>query len=617
MTDKNVCLTLVHFGSMARLMAVLSLKDVSLRFGGAALLDGVELHVERGDRACVLGVNGAGKSSLLKLFSGEYAPDSGEVLRERGARVGVLRQEVGAEDGDADVMAVVMAGLPHDDHEARAELLAHRMLDELGVQWEGKRFGDLSGGEHRRVLLVRALAAEPDVIILDEPTNHLDVEAIEWLENRLRDNGVTALFVTHDRAFLRRVATRIVELDRGRIVDWTCDYDTFLRRKEEVLHDEGVAWARMDKLLEKEEAWLRRGVKARTTRNEGRVRALEELRSERGERREHAGRARMEIQDAERSGALVMKFANLEGRAGDRVLWTGFSETIERGDRIGIIGPNGCGKTTLLRRILGEDASVRHGTNLQIAYADQLRGTLDTDATVRDNISEEEFIEINGGRRHVLGYLEDFLFTPDRARQKVGVLSGGERNRLLLAKLFALPSNLLILDEPTNDLDLDTLDILEEQVANFGGSVLIVSHDREFLNRTVARIWSFEPDADGVPRIVTYAGNYDDFRAARERILTAEKEKKSEQRAVEKPVAAASPKNDKKLTWKETRRLEELPALIEKREAEQAALHARFAEPGFFASDKSAILTAQTRDAEVTAELETLYAEWEALLAKA
>ena len=598
-------------------MAVLSLKNVSLHFGAAALLDEVELHVERGDRVCVLGVNGAGKSSLLKLFSGEYTPDDGEVARERGVRIGVLKQEVNTEGGlaEADVMAVVLEGVPHDDHEARAELLAHRMLDELGVNWEGKRFGDLSGGEHRRVLLVRALASEPDVIILDEPTNHLDVEAIEWLENRLRDSGVTAVFVTHDRAFLRRVATRIVELDRGRIVDWACDYDTFLQRKEDVLHDEQVAWTRMDKLLEKEEAWLRRGVKARTTRNEGRVRALEELRAERGDRREHAGRVRMEIQDAGRSGALVMKFANIEGRAGERLLWTGFSETIERGDRIGIIGANGCGKSTLLRKILVEGDGVRHGTNLQIAYADQLRDRLDNDASVRDSISEEEFIDINGAHRHVLGYLEDFLFSPDRARQKVGVLSGGERNRLLLAKLFALPSNLLILDEPTNDLDLDTLDILEDQIAFFNGTVLLVSHDRDFLNRTVSRIWSFESDADGAPRIVTYAGHYDDFRTARNRILAAEKEKQAARRAPESPAPTA-PKNEKKLTWKEARRLEELPALIESLETEQAALHARFAEPDFYATEKSEMLAAQKRDPEITAALEALYAEWSALLEK-
>ncbi|MCL1888107.1 MAG: ATP-binding cassette domain-containing protein, partial [Kiritimatiellaeota bacterium] len=365
-------------------------------------------------------------------------------------------------------------------------------------------------------------------------------------------------------------------------------------------------WDRMDKLLEKEEAWLRRGVKARTTRNEGRVRALEELRAERAERREHAGRVRMEIQDAERSGALVMKIENLDARADDRVLFTGFTATLERGDRAGIIGPNGCGKTTLLRLLLNEGPGVRHGTNLRFAYADQIRAALDDNATVRDTISSEEFIALNGSRRHVLGYLEDFLFTPDRARQKVGVLSGGERNRLLLAKLFAVPANLLVLDEPTNDLDLDTLDILEEQLAAFDGTVLLVSHDREFLNHTATRIWAFESDEKGVPRVVDYAGNYDDYSAA---LARRPKRGGSTPTPVpQKREQESSRQNAKKPTWKEARRLEELPGLIESLETEQSVLHARFADPSFYASETRAADIA--RDAEITRELESLYAEW-------
>jgi len=590
-------------------MAVLSLHNVSLRFGGAALLDEVDLHVERNDRLCVLGVNGAGKSSLLKLFSGEYAPDSGGVARERGIRIGVLKQEAVGEDPEADALAIILRGIPHDDHEARAEILARRFLGELRVAWQGRAFATLSGGERRRVLLARALAAEPDVLILDEPTNHLDLGAIEWLENLLRETPATVLFVTHDRAFLRRAATRIIELDRGRLVDWACDYDTFLRRKRDVLHDESVEWNRMDKLLEKEEAWVRRGVKARTTRNEGRVRALEELRAERAERREHTGRVRMEIQDAERSGNLVMKLENLEARMGGRLLFSGFTSTLERGDRVGVIGPNGCGKTTLLRLLLNEGPGVRHGANLRFAYADQIRAALDDDATVRDTISSEEFVEINGARRHVLGYLGNFLFTPDRARQKVGVLSGGERNRLYLAQLFAIPSNLLILDEPTNDLDLDTLGILEDCLDAYDGTVLLVSHDREFLNETATRIWSFEKDAGDVPRVVNTPGNYDDYTAALARRAPVRRERENET-----PAAPPARNNNapKKLTWKEARRLEELPGLIERLETEQAGLHARFADPEFYASETRADDIA--RDREIPRELESLYAEWQKLL---
>jgi ATP-binding cassette subfamily F protein uup len=484
-----------------------------------------------------------------------------------------------------------------------------RRMDILPLRY--RRYGDLSGGQQRRVLLARALATEPDVLILDEPTNHLDLGAIEWLENRLRETPATVLFVTHDRAFLRRAATRIIELDRGRLVDWACDYDTFLRRKQDVLHDESVAWNRMDKLLEKEEAWLRRGVKARTTRNEGRVRALEELRSERAERREHTGRVRMEIQDAERSGSLVMKINGLEARAGERLLWSGFTATLERGDRVGVIGPNGCGKTTLLRLLLNEGPGVRHGANLRFAYADQIRASLDDNAMVRETISSEEFIDLNGSRRHVLGYLEDFLFTPDRARQKVGVLSGGERNRLLLAKLFALPPTLLILDEPTHDLDRDTLGILEEQLAAFDGTVLLVSHDREFLNQTVTRIWAFENDAGGVPRVVDYAGHYDDYRAAvARRPVRVVECNRARSNAIE--GNRGQPASPKKPTWKEARRLEALPGLIESLESEQAALHARFAEPGFFASPTREADVA--RDKEIPGELEALYAEWQTLL---
>ena len=474
-------------------MSLLSLNSVTLNYGGRPLLDKVELQIERGDRICLLGVNGTGKSSLLRILAGELHPDAGEVARSRGLRVTRLPQQVPAHL-QGRVLDIVRSDVTDERHRLDAiQILSRLRLD------PSADFTTLSGGTRRRVLLAQTLLGMPDVVLLDEPTNHLDLDAIAWLEIFLLRYCRTFLFVTHDRMFLRRLASRVVELDRGRLSDWNCDYDTFLRRKEEALQNESRQWDELDRRLEKEEAWLRQGVKARRTRNEGRVIALLALRAERRQRRERIGSVQMEIQEAGRTGQKVLKAENVSFGYGNRPLIRVFSTLVSRGDRIGILGPNGCGKTTLLRLLIGsngfapQSGGIEIGTNLQIAYADQLRGQLDEEQSLVENIGQgRDFVMIDGARRHVIGYLQDFLFTPDRSRQPVCTLSGGERNRLLLARLFAEPSNVLVLDEPTNDLDLDTLELLEEQLAAYDGTVLLVSHDRAFLNNVVTSLLVFE-----------------------------------------------------------------------------------------------------------------------------
>jgi ATP-binding cassette subfamily F protein uup len=607
-------------------VALLAIQNVSLHFGGLPLLDGVTLNIERGDRICLLGANGAGKSSLLRVLAGDVPPDGGEVVRASGVRIARLPQQVPSHL-QGRVLDIVHPGHAHDT-EAVLLLEAEQIIDRLGLD-PAADFATLSGGTRRRVLLARALLGSPDVVLLDEPTNHLDVDSIVWLETFLLRYCRTFLFVTHDRAFLRRLATRIVELDRGSLRDWTCDYDTFLRRKEEALAAEEKRWQAQDKKLAQEEAWLRRGVKARRTRNEGRVRDLLKLRAERAERRERAGTVQMSIQEAERTGRIVLQARNLTfGFVPDRPLIRDLTTTLTRGDRIGILGPNGCGKTTLLRLLLEpekpsaalrpQSGSVRHGANLQIAYADQLRAALDDTQTLVASIAKgQEFVSIQGNRRHVIGYLQDFLFSPERARQPVGSLSGGERNRLLLACLFAQPSNVLVLDEPTNDLDLDTLELLEEQIAAYNGTVLVVSHDRAFLNQVVTSTLVFEqarPDApdrrlgpDEGWFVNEYAGGYDDW----------------EKRRVQPPAAApapakqpappaAKPKSRKKwLTDRERREIEALPGHIEALEAEQANWIARLADPAFYRqSDSGEIARGKRRVEELPAELEQAYTRW-------
>ncbi len=611
-------------------MALLSLKNVSLSYGGNPLLDNVEFHIERGDRICLLGVNGTGKSTMLRVLAGESKPDEGQVIRASKSRVTRLPQQVPTHL-NGPVMDIVCPGHANPE-QAREAQEATQILSRLGLDPDAD-FETLSGGTRRRVLLAKTLAGAPDVVLLDEPTNHLDLDSIAWLESYLLRHCKTFLFLSHDRSFLRRVASRVVELDRGKLSDWTCDYDTFLRRKEESLQAEQQQWQKMDKLLEKEEAWRRRGVKARTVRNQGRVRALEALRSERRQRRERSGSVQMSIQEANRTGQIVLKAENVSFGFGETPLLRDVSTVITRGDRIGIIGPNGCGKTTLLRLLLNANGTgdgltpstgtITHGTNLQIAYSDQLRAQLDETKSLAENIIlGKEFIMLQGVKRHVIGYLEDFLFTPDRARSPVSVLSGGERNRLLLARLFAQPSNLLVLDEPTNDLDLDTLELLEEQLDAFNGTVLVVSHDRAFLDNVVTSVLVFEkhpadrtdvwlgPDEGWY--INEYVGGYDDWMAKRVLPPDPSSAKKS---AVAKPEHPPR----RKLSFKERHDLEELPGRIEALEEEQAQWHACLADPAFFKKPKAETKPAMDRADAIVAELEKAYARWEALeaLAKA
>ena len=605
-------------------MALVSVKQAVLGFGGQPVLDGVELHIERNDRVCLLGANGAGKSSLLRVIAGETSLDEGEVVRQSGIRVASMPQQIPS--GLAGpVLDVVYPEHAHD-LEGVLALEADQLISRLGLD-PAALFETLSGGNRRRVLLARALLGGPDVLLLDEPTNHLDIEAILWLENILGKICKTLVFVTHDRAFLRRMATRIVELDRGRIVDWACNYDTFLQRKDAVLADEEKLWQRFDKKMGQEEAWLRRGVKARTTRNQGRVRALEGLRDERAQRRERVGPVQLSIQEASRTGRLVVRAQEVAFGYAGKPLINRFSLDILRGDKIGVVGSNGCGKTTLLRVLLeGEEASglrpvsgtVRLGSNVQVAYSDQLRETLDANGTVLSSLAaDQEFVMIDGVQRHVMSYLGDFLFTPDRARQPIKALSGGERNRLQLARLFAQPSNVLVLDEPTNDLDLDTLDLLEERVAAYSGTVLVVSHDRAFLNAVADRTLVFEKYDNATVKgtwlgptdgwfVNEYAGGYD-FWAARKR-----------ERAVtsDKPVVPArkAAVRKRRLTFAERKELAALPATIEKWEAAQAAHHLQLADPDFYrAQDKVAITQAHALNQDLEKNLAAAYTRWAAL----
>jgi len=617
-------------------MSLIQLQRVDFSIGGPLLLEQVDLSIEANERVCIVGRNGEGKSTLMKLIAGELKADDGEVRVQNGIVVARMAQEV-PQDTAGSVFDVVAQGLG-DLGRLLARyhhLLAEGDMDALGdVQtqieaqhgWDLDRrvtdvltrlelpgdtdFAALSGGMKRRVLLAQALVRKPDVLLLDEPTNHLDIEAIGWLEAFLRQFEGSIIFITHDRSFLRALATRIVEIDRGQLTDWPGDYDNYLRRREERLHAEAQANSHFDKKLAQEEVWIRQGIKARRTRNEGRVRALKALRVERSQRRELSGNVKMTMANAQASGKKVIDLEHVHQSYGGRVLIENLSTTIMRGDRVGIIGPNGAGKSTLLKIMLGELKPDRGhatlGTGIQIAYFDQHRVQLNDQLNALDNVAEgREFIELNGSRKHIIGYLQDFLFSPERARAPITRLSGGERNRLLLAKLFAQPSNLLVMDEPTNDLDVETLELLEELLTQYQGTLLLVSHDREFLDNVVSSTLVLE----GHGKIGEYVGGYTDWLRQRPSPL-APSIKSLESKAPVVAPPAAVPEAKRKLSYKDARELEQLPGRIEKLEADIAARSEAMNDPEFFRQDNAALTKANEALSKLQAELDTAYARW-------
>lgn len=650
-------------------MALITLRELSIGFRGPPLLDAVSCQIEPGQRIGLLGRNGAGKTTLLRLLTGEVTPDSGEIIFAPGCVVSTLDQDV-PRDLRGSVRYIVAAGADRtaglrpnsnertdrDDDQPSWES-QHRVdniLSRMELDAEAS-FELLSSGMKRRVLLARALACEPDLLLLDEPTNHLDIDAIDWLEKFLGSARwkSTLIFVTHDRMFLRRLATRILEIDRGRLFDWSCDYDTFLTRKEAALSAEDKQNALFDKKLAEEERWIRQGIKARRTRNEGRVRALQRMRTQRRQRQEKTGNVRLRIQEGQRSGNLIAEVDNVSFAFGDREIVRDFSTSIMRGDKIGIIGKNGAGKTTLLRILLGQlppqQGTIKLGTNLQVIYFDQLRDQLNDDQTVQENVGQGYDTVLGDGKsQHIIGYLQDFLFTPERARTPVRFLSGGERNRVLLARLFTKPANVIVLDEPTNDLDSESLELLEERLVEFKGTVLLVSHDREFLNNVVTSTIVFE---DGQVR--EYVGGYDDWQRQREesrsaaglpagkpagpskgRAARAAASNKSSAagRTHATPVAgksttgqpaagketagttsAGKPAAPRRLSYKERRELESLPAAIDQLEKDIAVMHAAMAEPAFYRQAGERIARQQAELAELDARLNAAYARWEEL----
>jgi ATP-binding cassette subfamily F protein uup len=604
-------------------MPIARIDQVSLSFGLRPLLDHVDLQVRKGERLCLIGRNGEGKSSLLKLLTREIAADSGDVWVRPGCRIAVLDQEV-ATDSAQTVRDVVTGGVDLLDEHAhwQGEFQVDQVIARLGLDGEA-RMRDLSGGWRRRAALGRALVAEPDLLLLDEPTNHLDIEAITWLEEMMTAFAGALLFISHDRTFVRRLATRIVELDRGQLRSFRGSYDEYLVQKAALLDAEAKQAALFDKKLAQEEVWIRKGVEARRTRNEGRVRALKQLRVERSQRRDRIGNMDVRVQDAGQSGRLVFEAENVSHQFGGRTLFRDFSTRIMRGDRIGIIGPNGCGKSTLIRLLVGEleptGGKILRGTQQQVAYFDQQRDQLDPDASIMDNVTggSGDTVTIDGRARHVSGYLRDFLFPPERLRAPVSMLSGGERNRLLLARLFARPSNLLIMDEPTNDLDAESLELLEELVAEYPGTLLLVSHDRAFLDNVVTSTLVFEGDG----RLGEYVGGYSDWLRQRKasRAPQAGGSGAAGGAAAGPPTAtpvaavqAAAPK-PKKLSYKDQRELELMPARIEALEAEQAALQAQVADPALFRADPARATAALQRLEAIAKDLEASYARWDSL----
>ncbi|MCK4623101.1 MAG: ATP-binding cassette domain-containing protein [Desulfuromonadales bacterium] len=579
-------------------MNILSLNQVSLAFGGPSLLDNANLQIESTDRICLLGRNGAGKSSLLRVVNGELPPDSGEIIRRQGVKTALVPQEFPAEWHGPVRTYLQMSAIDN--------VTLEQVISQLELSPEAE-LQDLSGGFKRRVLIAAALVREPDLLLLDEPTNHLDIAGIQWLEEFLLRLRKPLIFISHDRAFVSKLANRVVEIDRGQLQDYKCNYAQFLNRREDVQNAENKAWARFDQKLAEEEIWIRKGIKARRTRNMGRVRELLKMREEHRHRRERSGKVRLQLEEAERSGQMVLEAKQLCFSYDSLPIIDTLNLRIMRGDRIGLIGPNGSGKTTLLKLLTAElkptSGSLRHGTNLQIAYFDQLRDQLDEDRTVKQNIADDhDQVLINGQPRHIYGYLQDFLFTPDRARTPVRVLSGGEKNRLLLAKLFTKPANLLILDEPTNDLDMETLDLLEELLLDYQGTVLLVSHDRSFLNNVVTSSLVF----DGSGTIDEIIGGYDDW---------LKLQPKTEP-SVKKPKAPPSAKKarPRRLSFKEKHELAELPKRIEELESEQAELHEKLADPSIYKEGDGALITAlKERLQTIENDLEEAYLRWDEL----
>jgi ATP-binding cassette subfamily F protein uup len=628
-------------------MALITLRDISISFGAEHLLDRLNLTVVSGERICLLGRNGVGKTTLMRILGGGLSPDNGEVMRSQGVTASLLPQGVpedlqglvfdvicrgmGArgdrltryrrlcevnESGDrtiADTPEKLLALQQTIDSEDgwRIQQQVDRIITRMGLAADGE-VSTFSAGMKRQVLLAAALVAQPDILLLDEPTNHLDMGAIEWLEDILLKWSGTLVLITHDRMMIRRLATRILELDRGMLHSWDCDYATYLQRSRERLEAEEKNNRRFDKQLSAEEAWIRKGIKARRTRNEGRVRALEKLREIRRSRRDRTGRVRMALDDAERSGKTVVEAKDLSFAYGERRIVKDFSCTIMRGDRIGILGPNGAGKSTLIRLLLGElsprHGHIKHGTNLEVLYFDQLREQLDEKKTVQENVSpDSDMLDVGGKQRHVIGYLKDFLFSPDRSRTPVWVLSGGEKNRLLLAKLFARPANVLVLDEPTNDLDVETLELLEELLLDYSGTVLLVSHDRAFVNNVVTSTLVFEGDG----RIEGYAGGYDDWLIQRPDQAASKPDKPSARRG--KKAALPAKPAPKKLGYMEKRELETLPGRIESLETRQQELFQTMSDPDFYRQDGERIAEVKNELTRVEKDLEDAFVRWEVL----
>ncbi|MEA1933297.1 MAG: ATP-binding cassette domain-containing protein [Thermodesulfobacteriota bacterium] len=625
-------------------MALIGMRDVCWGFGDSPLLENVTFQVAKGERVCLLGRNGVGKSTLLKLLNCEMLPDSGDVWCRQGATVAVLEQDVLA-GFDGTIFDVVAEGLGQKgralaEHNRicrqletvnTPELIKRR--DELqnrlnsGGGWEllrqvesilsrtrldtEKKFTDLSAGMKRRTLFARALARQPDILLLDEPTNHLDIDSIIWMEEFILRNVTTLLFITHDRAFLKKIANRIMELDRGRLVSYNCDYETYLGRRCAAFEAEESRNRVFDKKLLKEETWVRQGIKARRTRNEGRVKALKKMREAFRARRKQNGNVRMRVQEAERTGKLVVEAKNISFLRGATPVIRDFATVIMRGDKVGIIGPNGVGKTTLLKillkKITPHKGRVRHGVHLQVAYSDQLRAQLDTHKTVQENISEaNDFIIFNGQKRHVISYLQDFLFSSERCRTPVHVLSGGEKNRLLLAKLFTRPANVLVLDEPTNDLDAETLEFLEKLLFEYQGTLLLVSHDRAFLNNVVTSTLVFE----GQGRVNEYAGGYDDWLIQRPQ---PGQERLPAKKPCNKHGSETMRPKERRLGFKEKLELKELPLKIDSFEAEQKELYAIMSDPMFYKKGKEKIAMVKAHLAEVEDKIEADYLRWETL----